>query len=250
MQIRLQKHIADLGICSRRVAEKLIQEGAVKINGIIVNKLGTKIDPEIDNVEVLTKYTNKMEQKSNGKNIYIALNKPIDYITSTTSIQGKSIMDLLEAQNQIGRERKTITSRVYPVGRLDKDSEGLILLTNDGDLTNKLTHPRFEHEKEYEITIDTPLSRDARKVLTKGMDIGTESEKEYVQGIEIVKEKNLGRRTIITTVLQEGKNRQLRRMFGRLGYGVISLKRTRISKLQLGTIPTGKWKFIKKQTIL
>ncbi|MCB9798834.1 rRNA pseudouridine synthase, partial [Candidatus Nomurabacteria bacterium] len=136
--------------------------------------------------------------------------------------------------------------RLYPVGRLDKDSEGLVLLTNDGELTNVLTHPRFEHEKEYEIQIDDHLSRDAKKVLEKGMKL----DDEFVQGITIVNEKRIGRRHLVRVILAEGKNRQIRRMFGRLGYHVVMLRRVRMGKLSLGSIPQGKWKFVKKSQIV
>lgn len=245
MLIRLQKHIADLGICSRRKAEELISDGKVKVNGKLITKLGTKIDTKKDKIDVAnhSQGPNIMNQ---GSNIYIALNKPIDYITSTSSDQGKSVIDLLTKNNNIGRQKKSINSRVYPVGRLDKDSEGLVLLTNDGELANALTHPRYEHEKEYEVTIDKPLSRDAKKVLTSGMKVDGEN----FQGIKIKKEFNKGRQTIVTIILKEGKNRQLRKMFGRLGYNLSSLRRIRINKLKLGTLPHGKWKFVKKDNII
>ncbi len=242
MLVRLQKHIADLGYCSRRKAEVYIQEGKVKVNGNIVTTLGTKVDPEKDKVTVQTKKT----PQSFGKKVYIAFHKPTDVITSATSSQGTSVMDFLQVENQIGRKNIPLTERVYPVGRLDKDSEGLILLTNDGELANKLTHPRYEHQKEYEVTIGKALSRDAKKVLENGMDI----EDGFVQGIKIKREQKIGRRIIITVILKEGKNRQIRKMFGTLGYDVLVLKRTRIHKLKLGTLPIGKWKFVKKTDIV
>jgi len=250
MQIRLQKHIADLGIASRRKAEELISDGKVKVNGKVITKQGTKVDPEKDKVKVDNKKSKiknilPTNQTSTSK-IYIALHKPVGYITSASSEQGKSVLDLIKKENGTGIMRRDVHERIYPVGRLDKDSEGLILLTNDGDLTNKLTHPRYEHEKEYEISLDKPLSRDAKKVLEKGMSIGDE----FVQGIKIKKQIKKGRQTSITAVLKEGKNRQIRRMFGRLGYDVKSLKRTRIVKLRLGVIPVGRWRFVKKDAIV
>jgi len=135
---------------------------------------------------------------------------------------------------------------VYPVGRLDKDSEGLLLLTNDGDLTNKLTHPKYEHEKEYDVTIDSPLTKDARKVLEHGMNLGEDG---FVQGIKIIDETSKGRRHTIRVILKEGKNRQIKKMFGRLGYHVQSLRRVRMGNLKLGTLPVGRWKFVKKSNI-
>ncbi len=243
--IRLQKHIANLGICSRRKAEKFIADGKVKVNDKIIKELGTKVDPEVDIVKVEGS-ENIPPPVSSSRYIYIILNKPVGYISSTTNDQGDSVLDLLTKHNCVGRDKIDIDRRVYPVGRLDKDSEGLVLLTNDGDLTNELTHPKYEHGKEYEVTVDKPLTKDIRKVLENGMNI----DDEFVQGIEIKKEFNKGRRTIITVILKEGKNRQIRKMFGNLEYHVQALKRTRINKLKLGVLPTGKWKQIKKQDIV
>lgn len=257
MPIRLQKHIADLGICSRRKAEALILAGKVKVNGRVVREMGVKVDPAKDTVAVacITPSTPPPSRKGGtlaSSFSYIALHKPVGYISSASSAQGASVLDLLTEQNRIGAKTKQILQnaplgRVYPVGRLDKDSEGLLLLTNDGELANTLTHPRFEHEKEYEITIAGRLAPHARAVLEHGMDIGDE---EYVRGIRIAAVFNKGKRTIITAILGEGKNRQIRRMFGRLGLDILSLKRTRIGRLRLGTLPVGKWKYVEYEKIL
>ncbi|EKE06525.1 MAG: hypothetical protein ACD_18C00341G0002 [uncultured bacterium] len=254
MLVRLQKHIADLGICSRRKAEELILAKKIKVNGKLITEMGVKVDPSADKVEVLdnkiTGKTFKPEKRqaidfSKNSKIYIALNKPVGYISSASSEQGMSVLDLITPQNCVMKGQK-MTTRVYPVGRLDKDSEGLILLTNDGELTNQITHPSFEHEKEYEITIDNFLTKDAIKVLTTGMMLADE----YVQGIQILKEFKNGRRSIVTAILTEGKNRQIRKMFGNIGYNVQSLRRTRINKLRLGILPVGKWKYVDKSKII
>jgi len=236
----LQKHIADLGICSRRKAEELILVGKVKVNGEIITKLGTKVDSEQDEVVVQGQTKEKDIEK-----IYIALNKPVDYICSASSTQGRSVLELLTPDNYWQGE-KQVNQRVYPVGRLDKDSEGLVLLTNDGELTNLLTHPRYEHGKEYEVVIDKQLDRDSHKVLEHGMSL----DDEYVQGIVIKKVFNKGKRSIVTIILKEGKNRQIRRMFGRLGFNVLSLKRIRLNKLKLGVLPVGKWHLVKRGNIV
>jgi len=250
--IRLQKHIADLGICSRRKAEELISIGKVKLNGQVVTAMGIKVDPKKDKVEVqmpklLGVELGRGSKKLDEEPTYIAINKPIDYISSTTGNQGKSVLELLTKENNIkpkfGRD---IKERVYPVGRLDKDSEGLVILTNDGKTTNQLTHPSYEHKKVYELTIDKPLSQDAKKVLETGMNI----DGKFMHGIIIKKEFNKGRQTIITVELKEGKNRQIRKMFGRLGYSLTTLKRIQIGKLKLGTLPPGRWKFIEKSQIV
>ncbi len=244
MQIRLQKYIADQGICSRRKAEQLIAEGKVEVNDEVVKEMGIKIDPDKDNVKVLD---SRIFEKKDSKKVYIAMNKPVDFITSSSSDQGQSVLDLLTVENYWKPYKPNVSFRVYPVGRLDKDSEGLVLLTNDGDLTNQLTHPSFGHEKEYEATLTDKLTKDVKKILEGGMDIG---EGEYAQGIKIIKEFNKGRRFIITIILKEGKKRQIRRMFGRLGYDLLSLRRSRIGNLKLGTLPTGRWRFVDKEDIV
>ncbi|MBT4153346.1 MAG: rRNA pseudouridine synthase [Candidatus Magasanikbacteria bacterium] len=245
--IRLQKHIADLGICSRRKAEVLIAAGLVKVNGKAVTELGTKVDPITDVVDVLHSPAPKKV-----RTVYIALHKPVDVISSASSEQGTSVVDLITPENYLKQKYKDEAAekidgaRLYPVGRLDKDSEGLVIMTNDGDLTNKMTHPSFKHEKEYDITIEKPLSQDAIKVLEKGMEI----DDEFVPGIKVVNTQRHGRKAIISVVLMQGKNRQLRKMFGRLGYHVESLRRTRMGGVTLGTIPQGRWKFVEKSMLL
>jgi len=248
--VRLQKHIADLGICSRRKAEELIAAGHVTVNGKTVTEMGLKIDPSKDKVELREVAADYKPSKTPEK-VYIALNKPVDYICTATSSQGKSVLELITPQNGLTWKEKDAwktdaTPRLYPVGRLDKDSEGLIILTNDGSFTNTLTHPRYEHEKEYEVVIDSPLSRQAKQVLETGMKL----DDDFVQGITVVKEFNKGKRTIVTVILKEGKNRQIKKMFGRLGYHVTTLRRIRVGKLRLGTLPVGTWKFVSKNKIV
>ncbi len=251
--IRLQKHIAALGICSRRKAEKLIAAGLVEVNGEITRELGTKVDPEKDSVIVNLDAAKKGGYLEDGAGadqqsgpVYIMLNKPVGVITSTSSKQGMSVLDLLTQENYAGRNKKTLHGRVYPVGRLDKDSEGLVLLTNDGDLADQLTHPRYEHEKEYEITLDQPLSKDAIAVLERGMSIGDDK----VKGITIVDQSVRGKRAVVNAILTEGKNRQIRKMFGRLGYNVQSLRRVSMGNLQLGSLSPGLWKYVRKDHII
>ncbi len=240
---RLNKHIASLGICSRRNADELIANKKVKINGKIVDDLSTKVDPDNDIVEVIGHDKKSIKEKL----VYILLNKPTDYICSNTDSQGSSVLELLTEDNYSARAKRKLMQRVYPVGRLDKDSEGLVLLTNDGELANRLTHPRFKHGKEYEVIIDQRLTPQAREILTSGMHIG---HNETVGGIEILEAKQRGRRFVITVILREGKNRQIRKMFGQLGYRITSLRRTRIAKAKLGVLPIGQWKFIEKDRIV
>lgn len=246
MHTRIQKYIAEAGIVSRRKAEVLIAEGKVKINGQINRTLGTKIDPTKDQVAVCIANEWQTIELSDPSLVYIALNKPVGYITSTVDTQGASIMGLLQEHNYIGKEAPPPLPRVFPVGRLDKDSEGLVLLTNDGELTNALTHPTHEHEKEYEVTIDQYLTKDAIHILTKGMTI----DDTFVRGITILEELHKGKRSIVRVILTEGKNRQIRKMFGAIGYQVTALKRVRIGKLKLGVLSVGKWKLVAKHTIV
>ena len=224
--MRLQKFIATAGITSRRKAEELITAGKIKVNSEIITKLGTIIDENNDQVE----YNDKII-KLEAKKIYIALNKPIGYISSTSNQQGKTIYNLIKTKE-----------RVYPVGRLDKDSSGLMLLTNDGEFANHLTHPRFGCVKEYFVVLDQDLKEQDIKKLEKRMIIGGKK----LQGIKEVMARNKSARLI----LKEGINRQIRRMLGKLGYTVVKLKRIRIGKLALGDLKEGKWQKVKKENII
>ncbi len=247
--IRLNKHIASLGICSRRKADTYIDERLVFVNEKLITEHGTKVDPDVDVVRI--EGVHAPSETKNSKLVYVLLNKPIDYISSTTNEQGASVLDLLTGDHYYKPKfqddaKKLAGVRLYPVGRLDKDSEGLVLLTNDGNLTNQLTHPRYEHEKEYEVTIGAQLSKDAKKIIQKGMLIDSE----HYGGMEIRKEFNKGKRVILTVILKEGKNRHIRKMLGRLGYNISVLRRVRIENLKLGTLPIGKWKFVEKNDII
>jgi len=164
--MRINKAIAQMGICSRRKADELIETGLVFVDGKKINEPGLQVDPQKQKITVKGFETH--ENDNNTEFVYIALNKPMDYITSTTNEQGQSVIDLLTENNYCGKNKQSLETRVFPVGRLDKDSEGLVLLTNDGELTNILTHPRYEHEKEYEIFLDTPLSRELLNFLNEG----------------------------------------------------------------------------------
>ncbi len=221
--IRLQKYLSLAGICSRRKGEEYIQTGLVSINGKIVTELGTKIDPEKD----LVRFKGK-KVKAEEKSIYIAINKPKGYVTSCRQKHEKIVLDLLGLKN-----------RVYPVGRLDKDSTGLLLLTNDGNLHQRLSHPSFDHEKEYDVSVARPISDEALSRLTKGLTImGTKTRPANIRRIS-------QKRFCIT--LKEGRNRQIRRMVEKVGNQVVTLKRTRISNIKLGTLVEGKWRHLTKR---
>lgn len=223
--IRLNKYLASAGLASRRKADCLIASGKVVVNGIIVKELGTQIDESKDIVECSGKVL-----KLKNDHTYIALNKPIGYVSSASNSQGKSVLQLVNRH-----------SRIYPVGRLDKDSHGLIILTDDGDLTYQSTHAKFGWEKEYEVTIDRPLEKSDAAEITRGMVLDGKK----LQSVRI--SGNNG--NLVRLVLKEGVNRQIRRMLGRLGYRVNDLKRIRIGKLELGDLKEGEWKKINRGDI-
>ncbi len=219
-EMRLQKFLSKAGICSRRKGEEYIQSGWVKINGKTVTELGVKVDPQRDLVEVDSEAI-----ESNTTSIYIALNKPRGYVSSCHQPDEKIVLDLVD-----------ISERVYPIGRLDKDSSGLLLLTNDGLLHHQLSHPSFNHEKEYEVKVVKAIPEGALAKLAKGLPMmGTRTRPAQVQRISA---------RGFRIVLQEGKNRQVRRMVRKVGNQVVSLKRIRIANIKLGGLPSGSWRHL------
>ncbi|OGE88979.1 MAG: hypothetical protein A3J07_04745 [Candidatus Doudnabacteria bacterium RIFCSPLOWO2_02_FULL_49_13] len=228
MQERLQKYISQAGIASRRHAEELILAGKVKVNGRVVKILGTKVDSAKDKVEVDGK---KIGQQ---KLIYLVLNKPKRYMTTRNDPRARrTVFDLLPAE---------LKNVVWPVGRLDFDTEGLLVFTNDGELTQAMTHPSMEHEKEYEVILDKELSRGRIEKIETGM---------MIDGKMTAPAKIKTAGTTVHIVIHEGMNRQVRKMFGELGFSVRNLKRIRIGKLKLGNdLPVGKFIFLDKSQIV
>ena len=225
--MRLQKYLAHAGICSRRKAEEYILNGRVKVNHKIFTELGTKIDPENDKVY----FDNQLViLKKDIRKIYIALNKPEGYVTSCSQQKTKIILDLID-----------IDQRIYPVGRLDKDSRGLVLLTNDGDLHNKLSHPSFNHEKEYIVTTVHPVPETALKTMAQGMIIDKIKTRK-------AKIKRLSKKKF-SIVLKQGRNRQIRKMVGKTGNKVDTLKRIRMANINLGNLKEGKWRYLTPKEI-
>ena len=221
--MRLQKYLSSAGFCSRRKGEEYIKDGLVKVNGITVLELGTKVDPQNDRIEV-----NGTLVQGDQKSVYIALNKPREYVTSCDHPGEKIVLDLVD-----------IPGRIYPVGRLDKNSTGLLLLTNDGRLHHKLSHPSFDHEKEYEVTLSSYITDGALKSLEKGVAVmGTKTRPAKIKRLS-------SKRFLI--ILKEGKNRQIRRMVGKVGGSVIGLKRIRISNIKLGRLSEGSWRYLREK---
>jgi len=217
---RLNKFIASCGVCSRRKADEYIQKGLVTVNGVAVTELGTKITME-DSVCV-----NGKEITENSEKKYILINKPAGYVTTAKEqFNRPCVMDLI-------KER----TRVYPVGRLDMFSEGMLILTNDGDFVNKIIHPKEHVCKTYEVELNKPIDNNDIINLEFGVDIGGYITKQA----EVSK---LGDCTIKITIY-EGKNRQIRKMCVALGYKVRKLKRTSIGKLELGSMKSGEYRYL------
>jgi len=217
---RLNKFISESGFCSRREADKLIEQNRVKINGKIP-ELGTKVQP-VDKVEVDGK-TIKPSAANKSDRTYIAYNKPIGIICSTESRVKGNIIDA------IGHPQ-----RIFPIGRLDKPSEGLIFLTSDGDIVNKILRAENAHDKEYIVTVDKPLSDRFVERMSRGVPIlGTVTKPCKV---------NIVSRFVFRIILTQGLNRQIRRMCEYLGYEVTKLKRTRIMSVELGNLKPGQWR--------
>jgi len=218
--MRLQKFLSSAGVCSRRKGEEYIKDGRVKVNGQVVVQLGTKVNPETDRVDVDNRQVGLEENI-----VYIAMNKPSGYVTTCEQPGDKIIMDLID-----------IPERVYPAGRLDKDSTGLLLLTNDGNLHHRLLHPSFDHEKEYEVTVGRPIPEGALRKLGKGMPLmGTKTRSAAIMRLSP---------TQFRIILKEGKNRQIRRMVRKVGEHVTALKRIRISNIRLSSLAEGKWRYL------
>jgi 23S rRNA pseudouridine2605 synthase/23S rRNA pseudouridine2604 synthase len=221
--MRLQKFLSASGVCSRRKGEEYITSGRVTVNNEIVVELGTKVDSDQDLVTVDGNPAVIAETL-----IYIALNKPKEYVTSCDHPGEKIVMDLVN-----------VPQRIYPIGRLDKDSTGLLLLTNDGRLHHKLSHPSFDHEKEYDVTTTKSISDGALRKLAEGMPMmDGRTRPTRVRRVS-------ARRFRI--VLQEGKNRQIRRMVRKVGIRVSELKRVRVANVKLGHLVSGSWRHLTRK---
>lgn len=221
--IRLQKYISECGIASRRKAEELISLGKVKVNGRVAS-IGDKIDPKRDDVVVMGKKVKKTK-----KNTYIMLHKPRGFITTLSDEMGrKCVAQLVE----------DVGTRVYPVGRLDRDSEGLLLLTDDGEFANAMTHPAKHVPKTYRVTIRPSINEEQITALTTGVEI--DGRMTLPSEVRVI-EKTEGR-VVIEIIIYEGRNRQIRKMCEVLGLEVARLKRTQIGSVKLGMLKAGDWR--------
>ena len=223
---RLQKIISAAGITSRRASEALILNGQVSVNGVVVTELGSKADPATDIITVDGKAL-----KINAQRLYILLNKPPGYITALKDGQGRPLVtDLL----------KDVPDRVYPVGRLDYNTEGLLLLTNDGEWANRLMHPSNEIEKEYHVRVRGKVIDQQLKRMADGVELEDGMTAPAVVSLVKSGEQN----DWISVAIHEGRNRQVRRMCEAVSLSVVRLKRIRYGNLELGTLRAGKFRFL------
>lgn len=223
---RLQKIISRAGIASRRHAEEMIVEGRVTVNGRLIRDLGTKADPEKDHIKVNRRLINPKQPMT-----YIILNKPRGYITSLRDTEGRpTVMDLLRG----------VRTRVYPVGRLDYDTEGILLMTNDGDLAHSIMHPRREIPKTYYAKVKGILEDKDFEKIRKGIRI----EGGMTSPAEVKKIRRTEGNSWIEMTIHEGKKRQIRRMLERIGHPVLKLKRIRIGFLDLKDLGTGEYRYL------
>ena len=231
-EIRLQKYLAEAGIASRRKCEEYITAGRVKVNGKIINELGTKVSPEKDEIYFDDK---KIENKE--ELVYILLNKPIGYVTTAKDqFNRDTVMNLIK-----------IKERVVPVGRLDMYTSGALLLSNDGNFVYKITHPKHEINKTYTVTLKGIITKEDVEKLEKGVDIGgytTKPAKVKILKTDI--EKNISRLEI---TIHEGKNRQVRKMCEAIGKKVQALHRTKIGNISVKTLKIGQWRYLTKKEI-
>ena len=231
MQERLQKLISQAGISSRRAAEELILAGRVTVNGTIVTELGSKADPAIDTIMLDGKPVRPVT-----KHLYILLNKPAGYMTTLDDPEGRPLVTSL---------LKEISDRVYPVGRLDYNTEGLLLLTNDGDWANKLMHPRHEIDKEYHVRVRGKAHRSQIDQLADGVML--DDKKTAPASVSLIKDGEQNDWLSIT--IHEGRNRQIRRMCEAVSLSVVRLKRVRYGNLELGILKSGQHRYLNEAEV-
>lgn len=225
-QIRLAKFLAEAGVASRRKAEELILQGKVKINGKVVKEVATKVDENSEDIEVSNKPI-ILEPK-----VYYLLNKPVGYLSSVEDPHhSKTVLDLVPKE-----------PRVFPVGRLDKDSQGLMLLTNDGDLAYRLTHPKFEVGKTYLVKVDKKLEKSVASKMKQGIRL--------TEGMAKADQIKINSSKELEITIHQGWKRQIRRMLEKLGYQVVFLQRISEGKMKLGNLPVGKYKKLKAKDLL
>jgi 23S rRNA pseudouridine2605 synthase len=230
MLVRLQKFLAEAGVGSRRHCEQLIQQGRISVNGRVVTALGTRIDPATDRVTV-----GSMPVATQRK-IYIALNKPAGVVCTSHDTHGrKRVLDLLPSS----------LPRLYTVGRLDQDTEGLLFLTNDGNFSLRLTHPRYKMPKTYLVEVEGEFKGEQTRCLLEGI----QSEGELLRAEKVSQVRSRSKTTELQMVLREGKKRQIRRMMAAIGHPVARLTRLSIDRVKLGDLKTGQWRYLTNEEV-
>jgi 23S rRNA pseudouridine2605 synthase len=229
-QMRLQKYLAQAGIASRRKAEEMIRQGRVRVDGVLVTEMGTKVSAD-SVVEVDGKRVGAEEKK-----VYVMLNKPVGYVsTSRDQFSRPAVVDLV----------KDVGVRLHTVGRLDYDTSGLLLMTNDGKFTYRLTHPKHQVKKVYVAEIEGIPSTEDMQAFKQGLNLDG-----YITAQAEIRILSRGKNSSVAEiVIHEGKNRQVRRMCEAIGHPVIKLKRIAIGNLKLGNLPEGKWRYLKDDEI-
>lgn len=227
-ELRLNRYIAMSGICSRRDADELIVAGRVKVNGVVVQTVGQKVKRsdtvELDDTRIVPE-----------RKVYLVLNKPKDYVTTVEDpLERKTVMSLIEG---------ACKERVYPVGRLDRQTTGVLLFTNDGDLAKKLTHPKYDHKKIYHVFLDKPLTEDDFNAIAKGIEL----EDGFIKADEI--DFTSPDNTEVGIEIHSGKNRIVRRIFEHFGYQILRLDRVYFAGITKKNIPRGKWRFLTSREI-
>lgn len=231
-EIRLQKYLSNQGVCSRRKAEEYILDGYVKVNGIIVTELGTKVNPEKDEIIFKGNKVGKIENK-----VYILLNKPIGYVTTTKDqFNRETVLDLVK-----------VKEKILPVGRLDMYTSGALILTNDGQFIYKVTHPKYEIEKTYNVTVKGIITKEEIKKLEQGVEIDNYiSGKAKVRVLKTDKEIDISR---IEITIHEGKNREVRKMCSGIGRKVLALHRSKIENINVKSLKIGEWRYLTKKEV-
>jgi 23S rRNA pseudouridine2605 synthase len=227
---RLQKYLAACGVASRRKCDELIEAGRVSVNDVVIAEMGVRVQPG-DRVAVDGKPVNPIEQKA-----YLAFYKPSSVVTTTSDPEGRgTVLDYF----------KEFNSRLYPVGRLDYETEGLLLMTNDGDWANRVTHPSFNLEKEYLVKVNGAVEDSKIKALETGVMI----EGRRTWPAKVLNVRRGGMVTQMNVVIHEGRNRQVRRMLEAVGHDVVYLKRVRIGTVLLGDLKPGQWRHLSQEEI-
>ena len=229
-EIRLNRYIAGSGLCSRREADEIIQNGFITVNGKLVKDLGTKVTLTDD-----VRYKGK--KLSSEKKVYILMNKPAGYVTTVEDPHAEhTVIELV---------KDACPERIYPVGRLDKDTTGILLLTNDGELTKRLTHPKYERKKIYHVFLDKPVTKADLSKLAEGIQLEGET-----ISADAVAYADPDDKTQIGIELHSGQNRVIRRLFESLGYRVKKLDRVYFAGLTKKNLPRGKWRFLSQKELV